>query len=77
VLTSLNSIDDPARLADTIAAHMPLKLADKQSVEMSDVNERLEYLMAMMESEIDLLQVEKRIRNRVKKQMENPSASTI
>lgn len=71
VLTSLNSIDDPARLADTIAAHMPLKLADKQSVlEMSDVNERLEYLMAMMESEIDLLQVEKRIRNRVKKQME-------
>lgn len=50
---------------------MPLKLADKQSVlEMSDVNERLEYLMAMMESEIDLLQVEKRIRNRVKKQME-------
>lgn len=71
VLTSLNNIDDAARLADTVAAHMPLKLADKQSVlEMSDVNERLEYLMAMMESEIDLLQVEKRIRNRVKKQME-------
>ncbi|WKX27396.1 endopeptidase La [Tatumella ptyseos] len=71
VLTSLNNIEDAARLADTIAAHMPLKLADKQSVlEMSDVNERLEYLMAMMESEIDLLQVEKRIRNRVKKQME-------
>lgn len=78
VLTSLNSIDDPARLADTIAAHMPLKLADKQSVlEMSDVNERLEYLMAMMESEIDLLQVEKRIRNRVKSRWRNPSASTI
>ncbi|PLK58628.1 endopeptidase La [Candidatus Palibaumannia cicadellinicola] len=71
VLTSLNSIEDAARLADTIAAHMPLKLADKQSVlEMTDVSERLEYLMAMMESEIDLLQVEKRIRNRVKKQME-------
>ncbi|SNC58495.1 endopeptidase La [Sodalis endosymbiont of Henestaris halophilus] len=71
VLTSLNSIDDAARLADTIAAHMPLKLIDKQSVlEMSAVTERLEYLMAMMESEIDLLQVEKRIRNRVKKQME-------
>ncbi|WMQ73940.1 MAG: Lon protease [Sodalis sp.] len=71
VLTSLNSIDDAVRLADTIAAHMPLKLADKQSVlEMVDVTERLEYLMAMMESEIDLLQVEKRIRNRVKKQME-------
>ncbi|MCX2643786.1 LON peptidase substrate-binding domain-containing protein, partial [Klebsiella pneumoniae] len=69
--TSLNGIDDPARLADTIAADMPLKLADKQSVlEMSDVNERLEYVMAMMESESDLLQVEKRIRNRVKKQME-------
>lgn len=50
---------------------MPLKLSDKQSVlEMSDITERLEYLMAMMESEIDLLQVEKRIRNRVKKQME-------
>ena len=49
-------------MADTVAAHMPLKLADKRSVlEMSDVNERLEYLMAMMESEIDLLQVEKRI----------------
>ena len=64
MLTSLNSIDDPA-LADTLLLHMPLKLADKQSVlEMSDVNERLEYLMAMMESEIDLLQVEKRIRNR-------------
>lgn len=71
VLTSLNSIDGAVRLADTIAAHMPLKLADKQSVlEMADVTERLEYLMAMMESEIDLLQVEKRIRNRVKKQME-------
>ncbi|XOD69867.1 MAG: endopeptidase La [Sodalis sp. (in: enterobacteria)] len=71
VLTSLNSIDEAACLADTIAAHMPLKLGDKQSVlEMANVSERLEYLMAIMESEIDLLQVEKRIRNRVKKQME-------
>ncbi|RUT64218.1 endopeptidase La [Morganella morganii] len=71
VLTSLHSIEDVAKLADTIASHMTLKLQDKQSVlEMSDVVERLEYLMAMMESEIDLLQVEKRIRNRVKKQME-------
>jgi ATP-dependent Lon protease len=71
VLTSLNGIDDAARLADTIAAHMPLKLADKQQVlEILDVNERLEFLMGMMESEIDLLQVEKRIRGRVKKQME-------
>ncbi|MDR0806921.1 MAG: endopeptidase La [Enterobacteriaceae bacterium] len=71
VLTSLNGIEDPERLADTIAAHMSLKLSDKQTVlEMVDVGERLEFLMAMMESEIDLLQVEKRIRNRVKKQME-------
>ncbi|WP_047680518.1 MULTISPECIES: endopeptidase La [Xenorhabdus] len=71
VLTSLHSIEDAAKLADTIAAHMPLKINDKQTVlEMSDVVERIEYLIAMMESEIDLLQVEKRIRNRVKKQME-------
>ncbi|MGL6123909.1 MAG: endopeptidase La [Shewanella sp.] len=71
VLTSLAGIDEAARLADTMAAHMPLKLEDKQSVlEMVNVGERLEYLMAMMESEIDLLQVEKRIRTRVKKQME-------
>ena len=71
VLTSLSGIDEAARLADTMAAHMPLKLEDKQSVlEMTNIGERLEYLMAMMESEIDLLQVEKRIRTRVKKQME-------
>ncbi|WP_133406438.1 endopeptidase La [Parashewanella tropica] len=71
VLTSLSGIDEAARLADTMAAHMPLKLADKQSVlEMFNVGERLEYLMSMMEAEIDLLQVEKRIRTRVKKQME-------
>ena len=71
VLTSLNGIEDAARLADTMAAHMPLKLAEKQKVlEMEGVNERLEYLMALMESEIDLLQVEKKIRTRVKKQME-------
>ncbi|SIN76704.1 endopeptidase La [Salinivibrio sp. ES.052] len=71
VLTSLNGIEEAARLADTIAAHMPLKLEDKQQVlEIVDISERLEYLMTMMESEIDLLQVEKRIRGRVKKQME-------
>ncbi|QBF84162.1 endopeptidase La [Shewanella maritima] len=71
VLTSLTGIEEAARLADTMAAHMPLKLEDKQSVlEMVNVGERLEYLMAMMEAEIDLLQVEKRIRSRVKKQME-------
>ncbi|GLS84196.1 endopeptidase La [Paraferrimonas haliotis] len=71
VLTSLSGIDEAPRLADTMAAHMPLKLEDKQTVlEMVEISERLEYLMAMMESEIDLLQVEKRIRSRVKKQME-------
>ncbi|EGR1219902.1 endopeptidase La [Vibrio parahaemolyticus] len=71
VLTSLNGIDEAARLADTIAAHMPLKLVDKQQLlEIIDVTERLEFLMGQMESEIDLLQVEKRIRGRVKKQME-------
>ncbi|MCK4742802.1 MAG: endopeptidase La [Sulfuriflexus sp.] len=71
ILSSLSGIEDPARLADTIAAHMSLKLDEKQSVlEIVDVSERLEHLMAIMESEIDILQVEKRIRGRVKKQME-------
>jgi ATP-dependent Lon protease len=71
VLTSLNGIEQAARLADTMAAHMPLKLVEKQKVlEMLGITERLEYLMALMESEIDLLQVERKIRTRVKKQME-------
>jgi ATP-dependent Lon protease len=71
VLTSLQNISDAARLADTIASHMPLKLAHKQLVlEMFDIVQRFEDLMSTMESEIDLLQVENRIRNRVKKQME-------
>ncbi len=71
VLTSLSGIEEAARLADTIAAHMPLKLADKQIVlETLAVADRLEFLMGQMESEIDILQVEKRIRGRVKKQME-------
>lgn len=71
VLTALSGIDDAARLADTMAAHMPLKIEEKQKVlEIIDVTERLEFLMAMMESEIDILQVERRIRSRVKKQME-------
>ncbi|MDP5028950.1 MAG: endopeptidase La [Paraglaciecola sp.] len=71
VLTSLSGIEQAARLADTMAAHMPLKLVEKQKVlEMLSVTERLEYLMALMESEIDLLQVERKIRTRVKKQME-------
>lgn len=71
VLTSLNGIEDVARLADTMAAHMPLKLSEKQKVlEMQSIVERVEFLMALMEGEIDLLQVEKKIRTRVKKQME-------
>ena len=71
VLTSLSSIDDPSRLADTMAAHMALKLEEKQNVlEMADIRGRLEHLMSLMESENDLLQIEKRIRGRVKRQME-------
>ena len=71
ILSSLSSIDDPSRLADTIAAHMSIKIEEKQVVlEKQDVGERLEYLISLMESEIDLLNVEKRIRGRVKSQME-------
>ena len=71
VLTSLASIDEPSRLADTMAAHMALKLEEKQHVlEMFNVRERLEHLMALMEGENDILQMEKRIRGRVKRQME-------
>ncbi len=71
ILSSLSSIEDPSRLADTIAAHMPLKIDEKQVIlEISDVRERLEHLLVQMESEIDILQVEKRIRGRVKQQME-------
>ncbi len=71
VLTSLSSIDEAGRLADTMAAHMSLKLDEKQRVlEMVDVQDRLEHLMALMESENDILQMEKRIRGRVKRQME-------
>ncbi|WP_094752161.1 endopeptidase La [Psychromonas sp. CD1] len=71
VLASVNGIDDVARLADTIAAHMPLNLEDKQAVlELNSITERFEFLMAMMETEEDILKIEKRIRSRVKKQME-------
>ncbi|HEC13579.1 MAG TPA: endopeptidase La [Acidiferrobacteraceae bacterium] len=71
ILTSLAGIDDPGRLADTIGAHLSLKIEEKQAVlEMEDVTARLEHLLGVMESEIDLMQVEKRIRGRVKKQME-------
>ena len=71
VLGALQRIDDADRLADTMAAHIPVTVRHKQSVlELTDVQERLEYLLGMMESEADILQVEKRIRGRVKKQME-------
>ncbi|MBE2295922.1 MAG: endopeptidase La [Phycisphaerales bacterium] len=71
VLTSVSGIDDPSRLADTIAAHMALRLDEKQKVlEMQDLRERLEHLLTLVEGEIDILQVEKRIRGRVKQQME-------
>ena len=71
ILTSLAGIDDAGRLADTIAAHLPLKLEQKQKMlEVVGVGDRLEALLAQLETEIDILQVEKRIRGRVKKQME-------
>jgi len=71
ILTSLSGIDDPARLSDTIAAHMSLKVEEKQKIlSIANVNQRMEYLLSMIEAEIDLLQIEKRIRGRVKQQME-------
>ena len=71
VLNSVSGIDEPGRLADTIAAHMSLELEQKQAIlEVADVNERIDHLLGLMEAEIDLFQVEKRIRGRVKKQME-------
>ncbi len=71
VLVSLNQIEDPSKLADTVAAHLNLKISEKQEVlETAKVNERLERVFGHMESEIGVLQVEKRIRNRVKRQME-------
>ncbi|WP_374587207.1 LON peptidase substrate-binding domain-containing protein, partial [Ideonella dechloratans] len=71
ILTSIAGIDDPGRLADTIAAHLPLKLESKQSVlDLFDVAQRLEKLLEQLEHEVDILQVEKRIRGRVKRQME-------
>ena len=71
VIATVAGIDDPNRLADTIAAHMTLSLAQKQDVlEVANLTERFEHLMGLMESEIDLFQIEQRIRGRVKKQME-------
>jgi ATP-dependent Lon protease len=71
ILTSMSGIDDGGRLADAIAAHLPLKLEQKQQIlEMGDVAKRLEHLLGVLEGEVDILQVEKRIRGRVKRQME-------
>jgi ATP-dependent Lon protease len=71
ILTSVTGIDDTGRLADTVAAHLPLKLENKQSVlESVDVAKRMENLLEQLEREVDILQVEKRIRGRVKRQME-------
>ena len=71
ILTSLSGIDEPGRLADTIAAHMSLKLEEKQKIlEIEEIRPRLEHLMGLIEAEIDILQIEKRIRGRVKQQME-------
>ncbi|MDR2220127.1 MAG: endopeptidase La [Methylobacillus sp.] len=71
ILTSLATIDDGGRLADTITAHLTLKLEEKQEIlEMFDIGKRLEHLLGLLEAEIDILQVEKRIRGRVKRQME-------
>ena len=71
ILTSLAGIDQPGRLADTVAAHMALKLVDKQKIlEIHDVKARLEHVHTLIEGEIDLLRIEKRIRGRVKQQME-------
>ncbi len=71
VVVSINKIDEPAKLADTISAHLALKVADKQQLlEIDSVAKRLERILGMMEGEIGVLQVEKKIRNRVKRQME-------
>ena len=71
ILTSLSGIEEPGRLADTIAAHMSLKLEEKQKIlEIKNCRERLERLMVLIEGEIDIMQIEKRIRGRVKQQME-------
>ncbi|MDQ5947498.1 MAG: ATP-dependent Lon protease, partial [Pseudomonadota bacterium] len=71
ILTSIAGIEEAGRLSDTIAAHLPLKLEQKQEIlEMFDVRARIERLLSQLETEIDILQVEKRIRGRVKRQME-------
>ncbi|MGD8341350.1 MAG: endopeptidase La, partial [Gammaproteobacteria bacterium] len=71
ILTSLNGIDSPSRLADTVAAHMSLKLEERQKIlEIAEVRPRLEHVLGIVDAEIDMLRIEKRIRGRVKQQME-------
>ncbi|MCB2096622.1 MAG: LON peptidase substrate-binding domain-containing protein, partial [Parvularculaceae bacterium] len=71
VIVSINSIEDPAQLADTVASHLNIKISEKQELlEIFDVGDRLERVYALMEGEMSVLQVEKKIRNRVKRQME-------
>jgi len=71
VLMQLGSLDDPSKLADTVAAHLPIKLSDKQAVlELSTARDQMEKLLALLEGEIEILEIEKKIRGRVKKQME-------
>ncbi len=71
ILTSLSGIEAPGRLTDTIAAHLPLKVENKQKIlEMANIAERLEHLMGLMDAEMDVIQLEKKVRGRVKKQME-------
>ncbi|MBT8449030.1 MAG: endopeptidase La [Gammaproteobacteria bacterium] len=71
ILSSLSGIEEPGRLTDTIAAHLPLKVDSKQEVlEMTDINQRLEHMMGLLDGEMDVIQIEKKVRGRVKKQME-------
>ena len=71
ILSSLSGIEEPGRLTDTIAAHLPLKVDSKQEVlEMNDINQRLEHMMGLLDGEMDVIQIEKKVRGRVKKQME-------
>ncbi|MBJ6903674.1 LON peptidase substrate-binding domain-containing protein, partial [Vibrio cholerae] len=70
-VSAVTQIDEPGKLADTVASHLAVKIADKQGIlELLTVSQRLEKVLGLMESEISVLQVEKRIRSRVKRQME-------
>ena len=78
VIATVGQIEDPSKLADTVAAHLSLKIAQKQELlETIPVFQRLERVYACMEGEMDVLEVEKRVRSRVKRQMERTQRSTI